>query len=319
MSKRKAVIINEDDNTFSSDVLEEVEYSDAHDLINHSNENNDYDDETYDDTNTLITDEPRDDTNTMETDDVTGTSTASPSSSSKRSKSEIRKPLSAWHLFIGENSKNPASIKDGKIDLAGLGVQYRNMSIEERQRLDDLAKEDKSRYLKEINNLPISDINDIDIPISSSGALYKLTSNSSLIIPLTRVKNIVKLDPDVKNISKEALVTMTKAVELFVGHLGILASRTTATRGAKTIADRDFLHLIHSNKNFEFLRLDYPLKKIVPKKIEVSKASSSSASGVDNTIRKDSISNYFQPSSSSSSSSSTITSVGVDVTASNLT
>lgn len=42
---------------------------------------------------------------------------------------------------------------------------------------------------------------------------------TDLIIPVARVRRTCKLDPDVKNVSKEAVTLITKATELFVAKM----------------------------------------------------------------------------------------------------
>ena len=46
-----------------------------------------------------------------------------------------------------------------------------------------------------------------------------------------RVKRAIKMDPEVKQVSAEAVALMTKATELFVAHFALKASSTVALRG----------------------------------------------------------------------------------------
>jgi len=60
-------------------------------------------------------------------------------------------------------------------------------------------------------------------PSSTSGAgkspCKARPNDGTLILPLARIKTIMKSSPDVENISSDALYHVTKATELFVEHL----------------------------------------------------------------------------------------------------
>lgn len=88
----------------------------------------------------------------------------------------------------------------------------------------------------------------------------------NLVFIQARTKKSMKLDPDVKNISKEALVSVTKTTELFLGYL---AKHTLAqyystnpkkqhNGGGCSLKDTDLRKTIHSKQLLKFLRLDFP-------------------------------------------------------------
>jgi hypothetical protein len=68
----------------------------------------------------------------------------------------------------------------------------------------------------------------------------------------------MKLDPEVKNISKDTLLVMTKATELFIARFGLKCQSTIALRGGKSVKLNDVIHTIHYEPSLEFLRSDYP-------------------------------------------------------------
>ena len=67
------------------------------------------------------------------------------------------------------------------------------------------------------------------------------------------------MDPAVKNVSKEGAVAITKATELFVAYMGLKCQSVAALRGGKNVQERDFIHLVHTNKDMEFLRRISPV------------------------------------------------------------
>lgn len=173
----------------------------------------------------------------------------------KRPKSSVKKPLSAWGIYVAENTKN------GIMSMAECGVAYKSISPTEKERLEKLAAEDKVRYLKELSECEDSHANlEKSYANADSATVFSRISSNSYGIPVARVKNTMKLDPEVKNIAKDATIASTKCVEMFIAYMALRASKIASTRGAKTVAERDVLQLIHTNPTLEFLQLDFPLK-----------------------------------------------------------
>jgi histone H3/H4 len=92
----------------------------------------------------------------------------------------------------------------------------------------------------------------------------------------SRVKKTIKLDPEVKNVKKEAVVALTKATEIFLQYLSLRANHKTQERKCKSIRDTDVVSAIYSSNNelLHFLKMDFPRKLVKPnvtKKISVRK------------------------------------------------
>ena len=189
-----------------------------------------------------------------------------------------------------------------------LGEKYRNLSAEEKERLDGLAKTDKARYVREMAE--VREYEAMHGKGSGNGDTSGAGGANSakpldLVIPVSRVRKIVKMDKDVKNISKEAMATITKTTELFVAYMGVRCAGTASLRGARTIRDQDVAATIHSQNAFDFLRLDFPK---IPKKPTAKQASSSSAA-----VKKAADNNSSKPMTGASSIKSFFASSGTAV------
>lgn len=68
----------------------------------------------------------------------------------------------------------------------------------------------------------------------------------------------MKMDPEVKNVNRDAVALVTKAAELFVARMALKCRATSAMRGAKSINGNDVIHTIHADDAMEFLRWDFP-------------------------------------------------------------
>ena len=71
--------------------------------------------------------------------------------------------------------------------------------------------------------------------------------------PLGRVKNIMKMDPDVKLVSQETVFLVTRAIELFVESLAIESYSYTANAKKKTISKQDVEKAIDAVDALAFL------------------------------------------------------------------
>ncbi|KAH8275548.1 hypothetical protein KR026_010206 [Drosophila bipectinata] len=72
-------------------------------------------------------------------------------------------------------------------------------------------------------------------------------------LPLARIRNIMKLDPDLHMANLEAVFTLTKAVELFVASLARESYTYTAQSKKKTIQKRDVDMAISAVDSLMFL------------------------------------------------------------------
>merc|ERR1711862_662885 len=77
-----------------------------------------------------------------------------------------------------------------------------------------------------------------------------------LTIPNGRMKKIVKLDPELKSISKEAIVLLTKSCELFTSKLGTDSYRVAQIQNRRTVLLEDVLEICSSREQFLFLKDD---------------------------------------------------------------
>ena len=71
-----------------------------------------------------------------------------------------------------------------------------------------------------------------------------------------RVRKMVKLDPDVKNVQRDGIIVMSKCLELFTAHL-TYAARNSSKSG-RTIKLNDVIDAIHSHSELQFLKFDFP-------------------------------------------------------------
>jgi len=98
-------------------------------------------------------------------------------------------------------------------------------------------------------------------PLDSSNFDSKDSADlGTTLLPISRVKTIMKSSPDVSTISNESLFLIVKATELFVEEL---SKKTLQQSGTRNCVDYNFLaEIIDRQETLQFLQ------DIIPKKIK---------------------------------------------------
>jgi len=84
----------------------------------------------------------------------------------------------------------------------------------------------------------------------------KYDSSNSLVFPVARIRKICKLDADVRGLSKEALLLITKAAELALTKLGAESVRVASIQNRRKLLPDDVAQVCSSREQFLFLRED---------------------------------------------------------------
>lgn len=88
-------------------------------------------------------------------------------------------------------------------------------------------------------------------PISATSEY--VTEETTFLIPKASIKRIMKLDPDSKQLSQDAIMLMAKATELFVDKLAKASHAMAVSNKRKTIKYEDIADARLSVKSLEFL------------------------------------------------------------------
>lgn len=94
----------------------------------------------------------------------------------------------------------------------------------------------------------------------------KMIEPGNQLLPLARIKKIMKLDEDVKMISAEAPLLFAKATEIFIHELTLRAWLHTEDNKRRTLQRNDIAMAISKYDQFDFLIDIVPRDEIKPKK-----------------------------------------------------
>jgi len=135
-----------------------------------------------------------------------------------------------------------------------LGQLWAGISAEEKQSYQDRAAEERARVaadLKAWQEAHGDDNDDGEVADNKDGS-----SSGTLVFPLARIRKICKLDPDVRGLSKEGLLLVTKAAELVTAKLGKETVRVAQIQNRRKLLPEDVAQVCSSREQFAFLRED---------------------------------------------------------------
>ncbi|CAI5744834.1 unnamed protein product [Peronospora destructor] len=166
----------------------------------------------------------------------------------------VKKPQSSYLLFCNEKRKqimneNPG-IRIGEIQKI-ISVQWKELKPEEKEVYVQLAAKDKARYQQELLDNPL--VND-----EPTAEKRTVCDSNACIYPLGRVRKILQSDPDVGKVSKDALIAIAKASELFAQFLGTKSYEQALYRNKRQIKASDVTRTIQTTASLDWLREDFP-------------------------------------------------------------
>lgn len=119
--------------------------------------------------------------------------------------------------------------------------------------------------------------------ISDEIKRIKSVDAKNQVLPLARIKKIMKLDEDVKMISAEAPLLFAKAAEIFIHELTLRAWIHTENNKRRTLQRNDIAMAISKFDQFDFLIDIVPREEIKPVRKETNASSSNTTVGVTAT------------------------------------
>ena len=181
----------------------------------------------------------------------------------KKARVALRKPQSSYMLFCADRREQVRREHPGTTvgDQAKvLGELWKALPDDERKAWNEAAAADKERYERERADFVAA--HGADALDGGADGDDAAIAAGETAFPLAKIKRIVKLDPDVKNITKEATALIAKASELFVAGLVGETMRMMPEGGGKAgrkhIKPSDVAHCIGHKPQLEWLREDFP-------------------------------------------------------------
>ena len=169
----------------------------------------------------------------------------------------IKKARTAYFIFmearrpeVQEKLKGEGVAKVAK----ELGHIWSTMPAEEKEEFYEKAALEREQVAQKLEQLAAAGIDLHTLPGAATATAAD--SGSALTFPVARMRKICKLDPEVKGLSKEALVLVTKCTELMTSKLGIETVRVAQIQNRRKLLPEDIAQICGTREQFLFLRED---------------------------------------------------------------
>lgn len=180
-----------------------------------------------------------------------------------------------------------------------LGQMWAKMSAEEKcvyQEKSALEREEVAQQLEKLKAAGI-DLKTLQGAAKSTDP----GPNDAVQIPLSRIRKIVMLDPEVKKMSKEALLLVTRCTELMTSKLGIEAVRVAQIQNRRTLMPDDVANVTQTREQFLFLRddvKDFVKEQVVQRKKDKETKDANSIKDAKASSDSKPLTSYFSAKSS---------------------
>ena len=132
-----------------------------------------------------------------------------------------------------------------------MGQMWGVMPEAEKAEYQRRAAEERERVAKELEAWKAAGGT---IDVEGSGAAPR--DPNSLVFPIARIRKICKLDPEVRGLSKEALVLVTKCAELVTAKLSVETVRAARLQNRRKLLPEDVANVCTNREQFLFLKDD---------------------------------------------------------------
>jgi len=180
---------------------------------------------------------------------------------------KVKKARTAYFMFADEKRPGVVSANPGEpvgTIAKRIGELWSRLTPEEKAVYQKRSIEEKEQVARETEIL-----REAGLLLDSTTAPGPGTATSGFILPVNRIRKIVKLDPEVKGLSKEGIHLITKAGELFVAMLGKQTVQVATMQNRRKLIPDDVIQVCETKPQYMFLQED--IKHLVEEQKEEHK------------------------------------------------
>eukprot|EP00980_Cylindrotheca_fusiformis_P002945 scaffold683_cov124-Cylindrotheca_fusiformis.AAC.14 len=171
----------------------------------------------------------------------------------------LKRARTAYFIFMDETRPEVQAQHPGEGVAAvakALGQRWNAMSVDEKKAYQEKAALERERVRKELEAWKAAGGTlEVDATSSSTSG-RRLNDPLALDFPVARVRKICKLDPEVRGLSKEALLLVTKCAEMALQKLGTETVRVAQLQNRRKLLPEDVAHVCGHREQFLFLKDD---------------------------------------------------------------
>lgn len=179
---------------------------------------------------------------------------AAPSASSLPPR-PVKRARTAYFIFTDEKRPKVQAEHPGEgvaVVARIMGQMWSTLPPEEKESYQERAAQERDRVAKEMEEWKAAG----GVVETDNGGDGPHKDSSSLIYPLGRIRKICKLDPEVRGMSKEALLLITKCAELATSKLGQETVRVAQLQNRRKLLPEDVALVCSNREQFLFLKDD---------------------------------------------------------------
>ena len=202
--------------------------------------------------------------------------------------SKPKKARTGYMIFQDNLREKGLSIEAGESWLKVVGQKWAAISDEEKEAFREMASKERDQVaeLTEQRKKAILEagLDPKDYDDNKDGKDGSKDAAGGLVFPVARIKRIAKLDPEVKNLSKEAIHLVVKAAELFTARLGQESTGVARIQNRRTLLPQDVAHVCKHVSAFTFLKDD--IQDLVAQKLRDREENIASDGGAEKAPSK---------------------------------
>mmetsp|Transcript_61309 Transcript_61309/g.150063 ORF Transcript_61309/g.150063 Transcript_61309/m.150063 type:complete len:355 (-) Transcript_61309:430-1494(-) len=167
-----------------------------------------------------------------------------------------KKGRTAYFIFTDERRKEVAAMHPGQpvsVVAKVLGQEWKAMDDETKAKYQERSVAEKEKYETYMKEALARGEK---FPELEAGAGSGTSGPLDLVFPAAKVRKICKLDPEVKNVSREALQLIVKASELFTTAIGKESVKVARFNNRRKLLPEDVAHVCVHRSAFTFLKDD---------------------------------------------------------------
>ena len=196
----------------------------------------------------------------------------------------VKRARTAYFIFSEERRPQVQAQHQGEsvaVVAKALGQLWGALTVEEKHVYQEKAAKERERVSKELEEWMAAGgaelLEQQKKQSSLSGGNGGHRDNPlAMDFPVARIRKICKLDPDVRGLSKEALLLVTKCSELALSKLGTESVRVAQLQNRRKLLPDDVAHVCSHREQFLFLKDDV---KDLLRTMKDNASSSGSSSG----------------------------------------
>jgi len=169
-----------------------------------------------------------------------------------------KKGRTAYFIFMGEK-REEVQAKNGTKSIAStskiIGRMWKELSIEEIDKYKELSRIEKEEYKKQMGAYKKRFGEESTSDSTKSWRNHAQNGQAETVLPVARVRQICRLNPEVK-ISKEAVLLVTKTADFFTSKLAIESNLMAHMQKRQKLTVQDIVDVASLKEPFFFLRDD---------------------------------------------------------------